>query len=339
MYQGSIAPVEQDKGKVGQESCHDIAIKEENAVKIFRNRFTLPEDKACGVGLGNFDGLHRGHMALINTLINECQLNDLHSVVYTFMKHPEHILRKKLYTPLIMTTDHKAKVLEKTGLESLCFQEFDEEFSRMSPESFVEDILVRKMRAKLVVVGFNFHFGYMGKGDTDLLRQMGNQLGFRLVMIPPVKVREEIVSSTIIRQYIMKGKMEKAFELLGRHFSVPGKVISGTQVGRTLGFPTANMIPERCLVMPAIGVYITRTMYQGKWYNSVTNVGHRPTLNYDTKVTLETHMTGFDGQLYGQDIEVFFLKKLRDEKRFSNRDELIHQIQLDLLQAEKFRNT
>ncbi len=306
---------------------------------IFENGFTPPEGKNCGVGLGNFDGLHRGHMALINTLQNECMLHDLHSVIYTFKKHPEHILRKKLYTPLIMTMEHKARILEKTGIGSLCFQEFDEEFSRMVPEAFIEKVLVEKMRVKLVVVGFNYRFGYMGKGDTELLRRTGSRLGFNVIVIPPVKVREEVVSSTVIRQHIQKGKMEKVFELLGRHFSVPGKVITGKRVGRTLGFPTANMLPERYLVMPATGVYITRTLYQGRWYDSVTNVGQCPTVKQDSEVTLETHMMGFEGELYGQDIEVFFLKKLRNEKKFETREELINQIQQDIQKARKYRNT
>ncbi len=307
-------------------------------MKIFENDFIPADAKSCGIGLGNFDGLHRGHIALINTLVNECRMNDLHSVVYTFKKHPEHILRKKLFTPLIMTIQHKAVILEKTGLDYLCFQEFDEEFSRMDPEDFIEKILVEIMRAKLVVVGFNYRFGYMGKGDTELLKKMGARLGFKVIVIPPVKVGEEVVSSTLIRQNILKGKMEKVFELLGRHFSVPGKVSTGRQVGRTLGFPTANMLPERYLVMPASGVYITRTLYQGQWYNSVTNVGHSPTLKHDTDITLETHMMGFEGELYGQDIEVFFLKKLRNEKRFESREALVHQIHLDIKKASLYWN-
>lgn len=305
-------------------------------MNIVENGFISPDGKYCGVGLGNFDGLHRAHMTLINTLLNECRMNDLHSVIYTFKKHPEHILRKKLFTPLIMTMEHKARVLEKTELDSLYFQEFDEKFSRMRPETFIEKVLVGKMRAKLVVVGFNFHFGYMGKGDTELLKKAGDRLGFSVIVIPPIKLREEVVSSTIIRQYIIKGRMEKVFELLGRHFSVPGKVITGKKVGRTMGFPTANMLPERYLVMPASGVYITRTLYLGQWYNSVTNVGTCPTLKNETEVILETHMMGFTGELYGQDVEVFFLKKLRNEKKFESREALIHQIQLDIEKAKKY---
>lgn len=305
-------------------------------MEIIENGFVPSDGKNCGIGLGNFDGLHRGHMALINTLISECRINDLHSVIYTFKKHPEHILRKKLFTPLVMTMDHKAGILGRTGLQSLYFQEFDEEFSRMPAEDFIKKILVEKMKAKLVVVGFNYRFGYMGRGDVELLKRMGDKLGFRVIVIPPVKVGGEVVSSTIIRQYIQKGRMEKVFQLLGRHFSVPGKVKHGRQMGRTMGFPTANMLPERYLVMPAPGVYITRTLYQGKWYNSVTNVGTSPTLKNEAEVTLETHMMGYEGELYGQDIEVFFLKKLRNEKKFETKEELIGQIKQDIEKAKAY---
>lgn len=305
-------------------------------MEVLENGFNPSTAKNSGIGLGNFDGLHRGHMALINTLINECRIHDLNSVVYTFKKHPENILRKKLFTPLIMTMEHKIRYLDRFGVETLYLQEFDEEFSRMSAEDFIKEILVNKMRVKLAVVGFNYRFGYMCKGDAELLKRLGKKYGYRVIVIPPVKVRGETVSSTLIRQYIMKGKMEKAFDLLGRNFSVPGKVITGRKIGRTMGFPTANLIPEKYLVMPASGVYITRTLYQNQWYNSVTNVGMCPTLKKEQDVTLETHMIGFDGELYGKDIEVFFIKKLRNEKQFERREDLISQIKTDIAEANKF---
>lgn len=305
-------------------------------LEILENGFNPSTEKNCGVGLGNFDGLHRGHMALINTLLNECSINDLCSVIYTFKKHPEHILRKKLFTPLIMTMEHKARSLAKIGVETLYFQEFDEEFSHMPAEEFVKEILVKKLHTKLAVVGFNYRFGYMCKGDSELLKRMGRIYGYKVIVIPPVKVREEVVSSTLIRQYIIKGRMEKAFDLLGRQFSVPGKVITGRKLGRTIGFPTANLIPEKYLVMPATGVYITRTLYQEQWYNSVTNIGTSPTLKDEQGITLETHMIGFDGELYGKDIEVFFIKKIRNEKRFDTREGLICQIKMDVCEANNF---
>lgn len=304
---------------------------------IIDGTFHLPDSKYCGVGLGNFDGLHIGHMTLINTLLDECRKNDLHSVVYTFKKHPEHILRKELYMPLIMTAEHKAELLKKTGLEYLYFQEFSEEFSRISPESFIEDILVNKLRTRLVVVGFNYRFGYKGKGDTGLLEAMGNKYGFRVIVIPPVKIDGEVASSTLIRRYIMDGQMENAYEFLGRYFSIQGKVVSGRHIGGTLGFPTANIKPGKELVVPSSGVYITSTLYRGKCYDSVTNVGKSPTLKNENDIILETHLIDFSGELYGEDIEVFFLKKLRDEKRYKTREELINQIIQDVGKAKMYK--
>jgi len=304
-------------------------------VNILENGIFPDCGKYCGVGLGNFDGLHRGHMALINTLVHKCRLNDLHSVVYTFKKHPENILRKKLFTPLIMTREQKTAILAKIDIDTLYFQEFDEEFSRMTADEFIKDILVEKLRSKLVVVGFDFRFGYMCRGDAEYLKKMGRKLGFAVIVIPPVKVGGEIVSSTLIRQYIAKGRMEKVFELLGRHFSISGKVVAGRREGRTMGFPTANILPEEYLIMPAPGVYVTRTLYQGQWYNSLTNVGICPTVKNDRTASVETHMIGFDQELYGKDIEVFFLKKLRSEKKFETHADLINQIKKDI---EKARN-
>ena len=207
-----------------------------------------------------------------------------------------------------MTMDHKIRCLDKAGVETLYLQEFDEGFSHISAEDFIKEILVGKMRIKLAVIGFNFRFGYMCKGDSELLKKLGKIYGFKVIVIPPVRVRGETASSTLIRQYIMKGKMEKAYDLLGRNFSVPGKVITGKKIGRTMGFPTANLIPEKYLVMPAPGVYITRTLYQGQWYKSVTNVGMSPTLKKEQEVTLETHMIDLTANCTERTLKCFYKK-------------------------------
>ena len=143
-----------------------------------------------GVGLGNFDGLHIGHMALINTLISECRLNDLQSVVYTFTKHPDTMLRKALISQIITTNEQKTRLLKSTTLDTLCYKEFDEAFSRLSPKEFIKDILVDTLKIRLAVVGFNYRFGYMGKGDVEYLKKSGEKYGFRVIVVPPVKVKE-----------------------------------------------------------------------------------------------------------------------------------------------------
>lgn len=296
-------------------------------------------DKAIhtGVGLGNFDGVHIGHMALIGTLINECRMNNLASVVYTFRKHPENILRKNLVNPLITTNEQKRRIMETQDIDFLYYQDFDEEFSRLSPEDFVKTILLERLNIKLAVVGFNYHFGYLGKGDTQLLKRFGEKYGFRVIVIPPVKVNSEVVSSTLIREYIRKGKMDRVFQLLGRHFSLSGTVVNGHRVGRTLGFPTANIIADPEMVVPANGVYITKTFTMYKWMNSVTNIGYAPTVRgREGRFSIETHILDYDDDLYGSEIEVCFFKKLRGEKRFDNVGALKDQVQQDIRQATSY---
>jgi riboflavin kinase / FMN adenylyltransferase len=289
-----------------------------------------------GVGLGNFDGLHIGHMTLINTLLSESKLNGLCSVLYTFTKHPENIMRKKLYTPLLTNSEKKIELLKETSLNTLYFDEFDEEFSRMKPEDFVKKILIGRLKMKLAVSGFNYRFGYKGQGDVALLKELGKRYGFKVIIIPPIKVYNEVASSTLIRQYITMGDMNKVFRLLGRHYSVTGAVETGRKVGRTIGFPTANIQPDDNLVLPNDGVYITKTLYQCNLLNGVTNVGYNPTFERQKHISVETHLLDFQADLYGKNIEVFFIAKVRGEKKFRDKDELIKQIQKDILKAREY---
>ncbi len=289
-----------------------------------------------GVGLGNFDGLHIGHMALINTLISECRLNGLHSVVYTFNKHPDHRLRKTLISPLITTNEQKTRLLSSTDLDTLCYQDFDEDFSRLSPEEFIRKILIERLKIRLAVVGFNYHFGYMGRGDVEYLKKSGDKYGFRVIVVPPVKVNAEIVSSTLIRNYVKRGNIDRVFQLLGRHFSLHGTVVGGRRIGRTLGFPTANILAHPEMVVPANGVYITKTKFEDKWINSITNVGIAPTIRDENLFSIETHLLDYDGDLYGKAIEVCFIQKLRGEKRFENVEALKAQVALDLKKTRSY---
>lgn len=292
--------------------------------------------KPTGVGLGNFDGLHVGHMALVNTLINESRLNGLDSMIYTFTKHPENILRRKLFTPLLTTVNKKIQLLQDTSLTYLYFDEFDENYSRTKPESFVKDILLKRLGAKLAVAGFDYRFGYNGQGDVNLLREMGQALNFRVIVIPPIKIDNEIVSSTKIRESVARGDMQRVFRLLGRHYSITGEVANGRKQGSKLGFPTANLHPEDYLILPHNGVYITRTLLDGQFYPSVTNVGLNPTFSDVAKISVETHILNFDKDIYNKNIEVFFLSKIRAEKKFKSAEELADQVRRDIGTARDF---
>ncbi len=303
---------------------------------IFGNNNDALKLRSTAVGLGSFDGLHVGHMALVNTLISEARLSGLQSVIYTFIKHPENILRKKLFTPLLMTVGKKTQTLNDTALDYLYYDEFDEDYSRMEPEAFVKHVLLQKLGAKLIVTGFNYTFGYMGQGDTELLKKLGKKYNFRVIVIPPIKIDGQVVSSTIIRGLVSKGDMESVFKLLGRHYSITGEVQDGRRVGKRIGFPTANLHPEAYLCIPHNGVYITKTMYNGLFYNSLTNIGINPTFGDVDRTTVETHILHFDKNIYKSDIEVFFLKKIRNEKKFKNADELAEQIRTDTKTAQDY---
>ncbi|MGE5614533.1 MAG: bifunctional riboflavin kinase/FAD synthetase [Bacillota bacterium] len=307
-------------------------------ITIFGEENKTFAEQATAVGLGSFDGLHVGHMTLINTLIAEARIHSLKSAVYTFTRHPDNILRKKPFAKLLTTTGKRIQLLGETALDYVYFDEFDEDYSKISPENFVGKILLEKLRARIVVAGFNYRFGYRGQGDVNLLREMGKKHNFKVIIIPPVKVDNEIVSSTAIREYVAKGDMERVFRLLGRHYSITGEVADGAHMGRRIGFPTANLHPEEYLVMPRNGVYITRTLYNGEFYGSLTNIGVKPTFGGESKTSVETHILDFDRDIYKSDIEVFFLARLRNEKKFGSAAELSVQIARDIRAAREYFN-
>lgn len=291
---------------------------------------------STAVGLGNFDGLHVGHMALVNTLISEARLNCLESLIYTFTKHPENIIRKKLFTPLLTTVSKKIQILSETALDFVYFDEFDEDYSRMQPENFVREVLLGKLGGKLIVAGFDYRFGYMGQGNVSLLKELGRKYGFKVIIIPPIKINNEIVSSTLIRGHVTKGDMESVFKLLGRHYSITGEVRDGKRIGRRIGFPTANLHPEEYLIMPHAGVYVTKTLYNGEFYNSITNIGINPTFGDVGRVSAETHILNFDRDIYCSSIEVFFMTMLRNEIKFKSGEELAKQIKKDIQTAKEY---
>lgn len=293
----------------------------------------------CGIGLGNFDGLHLGHMALISKLQEECLERKIPSLMYTFRSHPDNVLNKiskEPVTPQIITLEKKLKLLENTKLDYIYLEDFDLNYSKLSPCDFVEEILVKKFNIKLAVVGFNYTFGYKGQGNLELLMEYGEKYNFDVVSIPPIKIGNEVVSSTLLRKYVKKGALDKVRLYTGRDYSIYGTVEVGRQIGTSLGFPTANIIPERYLVLPKQGVYITRTLLDGETYDSITNIGRNPTFGENSNVSVETHIFGREGNMYGKRIEVFFLEMLREELKFPDKDELSAQIRTDIHTAKEF---
>jgi riboflavin kinase / FMN adenylyltransferase len=291
--------------------------------------------KPSGVVLGNFDGVHIGHRMLIENLIYQCKVEGLYSLLYTFNTHPHHVLRKNIMNYLLLMNHKKIEILSATGLDGVYFENFDASFSQLSPEVFVKEVLVERFGVKLVVVGENYRFGHKGSGDIRLLKELGNMLGFKVQGLPLLHLGEEIVSSTNIRQNLHLGNLEKVFSLLGRYFSIRAIVQHGDKIGRKLGYPTANILPSDSLALPKTGVYITKTLVGEKYHNSITNIGYNPTIADNKRISVETHIFDFNQDIYGKEIEVQFLSRVRGEIKFAGLEQLKEQMRLDCLFARE----
>ena len=292
----------------------------------------ISQDVNIGIGLGNFDGVHIGHQSLITKLTDECKTRNLYSLAYTFIKHPKNILRKKLITYQITTVKKKIELFQSFNLDYLYLAVFNEDFSRIQPEEFVKRILVDLFRVKLIVIGYNYTFGFQGSGDVTFLQELGKKYSFEVIVLTPVYMIDTVVSSTLIRKTLVHGNVEHAHKFLGRPYSIQGLVVRGRNLGEKIGFPTANILPENYIILPKSGVYLSQILIKGKLYKSITNVGNNPTFNLD-KIIIETHILDFNENIYGEEVEVFFYKKLRDEKKFDGIESLVKQIKADVLVA------
>jgi riboflavin kinase/FMN adenylyltransferase len=288
------------------------------------------------LAIGNFDGIHLGHQAILRSAVARAQALGAVSTALTFDPSPRKVLRPESAPLRLSTNSQRMEWFNALGLESAVVLPFTLELAQLSPGDFVEQILVRDLHVKTVLVGEDFHFGHRQTGNVKLLRELGRKHGFDVAIIPPVQYRGEIVSSTIIRREVAEGDVSHAGRLLGRPFALTGEVVSGTGTGRKFTFPTLNLASEQEL-LPARGVYITRTLFDGEACSrrSVTNIGVRPTFN-GSALSVETHLLDFQGTSAPGRIEVRFWKRLREEKKFTGPEELRAQIARDIATANKF---
>ena len=283
--------------------------------------------------IGNFDGVHKGHLVLFDKVKERAKAIGGQSVVMTFEPHPLKIMRPANGPQLITPTGQKLELIEKAGIDIIVCVSFDRPFAAIPARDFVNNILVQKIGIKEIVVGYDYTFGHSREGDSNLLREMGRDLGFVVHLVGPVQIDQTLVSSTSIRRLIQEGRLAEAKVLLGRDFEVQGTVVKGQNRGaRLLGFPTANLNPHAEL-LPKRGVYAIKLLIDDVFYNGVTNVGVNPTFG-DTGLTVETHVLDYSGDLLGKTIKVLFLKRLRDEKAFKTVEELSDQIARDIAQAK-----
>jgi riboflavin kinase / FMN adenylyltransferase len=281
------------------------------------------------LALGNFDGVHRGHVKIVERVRRAAEERSASAIAMTFDPHPPRIVRPDKAPPVLMTTQQKLEALSKAGIQGVAIVRFTAEMSRWDPETFVRTVLVDWMRVAEVWVGANFLFGRDRSGNFSILRSLGARYGFRAEKIDPVRYKDFVVSSTRIRRLISEGRVDEASALLGHHYFVDGSVIQGHRRGRDLGFPTANLCPDNELIPPH-GVYATTTQVDAVFYPSVTNIGTRPTFDDGGMQTIvETHLMNFEADLYGRRLRVGFVQRLRDERRFENVDALRAQIAAD----------
>lgn len=290
--------------------------------------------KSSAVTLGKFDGLHLGHQLLLNKIMEQ-KKRGFKAVVFTFLYHPGNLLSDR-EMELIYTEEEKQHILMEYGLDVMISFPFTEETRSMEPEKFIEDILVGKMDAKYIAVGSDFCFGRDRRGNVKMLEEYASVYGYELEIIEKKKIENEEISSSCIREQVGKGNMERVQELLGRPFSVRGEVLHGRKIGRTIGFPTTNLIPDRAKLLPPDGVYISLTTIDGKDYPGITNIGHNPTVGMTPEKRVETFLFDYDNDLYGKFIQVSFLERMRGEETFKSLDELKAQMDKDLEYGRKY---
>lgn len=284
------------------------------------------------VTLGIFDGVHRGHRNLLDNVVSRARGAKGESVVITFSPHPRLVLEKDhLNLTFLTTMEEKITLLEKANVDHLIILEFNKEFSKIRACDFIKDILVKKIGTKHLIIGYNHHFGRRGEGDFNTIKQCSEPLDFRVEQIQGVLTEEGTISSSLIRQALIKGKLDEANSLLGYSYSVTGAVVSGKQIGRTIGFPTANIKPDdQYKLIPGNGIYAVEVQYYGMNFRGMLCIGSNPTVNTDAGLrSIEVHILDFEKDIYGKKISVIFRKRLRDEKKFDNTEQLAEQMELD----------
>ncbi len=301
-----------------------------NTVEEWASRFG--DARRTAVSVGTFDGLHVGHQKILQSVRERARAGGHRAAAVTFDPHPMRVLQPDRAPLMIQTLAQRLAGFEQMGLDAALVLRFDRALSLVSPQEFIERILVGGLRAAAILVGANFRFGHRGAGDVRLLGEFGERYGFHVEIIPPVEVGGQIVSSTAIRGAVASGDVAGAIPLLGRAFSLTGEIRAGAGRGRTILFPTLNLTPEQEL-LPKNGVYATESSVGERVYSSVTNVGTRPTFN-GSGVTVESHLFEFNENLTGGPMEVRFHSRIRDEQKFSGADELRAQIARDIEAAK-----
>ena len=308
-------------------------------MNIYYSIGNFPSHKDTIVTIGTFDGVHKGHQAIINRLNNIAKREGLESVVLTFDPHPRHVIYPDdQELRLIHTIEEKIEVLSNTGLQNLVLHKFTKEFSRTKSVNFIRDILVNKLKMKYMVVGFDHHFGKNRQGTFDNLLELSDLYGFKIEKVQPQNIGEVTISSTKIRNAILEGDCKLATSYLDSSFSIIGKVVEGNKIGTSIDFPTANIeIENPWKILPKDGVYAIKAFLKNKQYFGMLNIGNRPSLS-DDSFAIEAHLFDFKGTIYNEEIKIEFVERIRDEKQFSDLSKLQSQLKIDEVKCKQVFN-
>lgn len=287
--------------------------------------------------IGVFDGVHLGHQKILNKLTSLAKKHCLKSMVITFHPHPQKVLNPHKGTPLLMSLQHRMKIIKEMGVDFCFVVKFTKKFAGLEAEEFVKKLRFysrHSFKLRGIVIGENFLFGRNSKGDKRILKNLGREYGFSLNVVQPLKIKNKIISSTRIRRLIEKGELSESRKLLGRPVTVLGTVVKGRRIGRELGFPTANINPHHESIPPS-GVYKVAVKVNNNMHKGILNIGTRPTFTKDKEPTIELHIFDFKKDIYGKDVEIIFKRKIREEKKFSSIEEFKKQIASDITLAKK----
>lgn len=299
-------------------------------MEVVKSLSNIPDGfKGGAIAIGVFDGVHCGHQAIFRRLLEVAHSAGVNPIVFTFDRHPAELLAPEMAPLYITTMDQRMELIAAAGIERIVVAEFNPELACLTPHAFLSDIISSRFAARHVVVGSNFRFGKDRRGDVGYLVSSAAELGFEVHVVSPVIVNGAPVSSTRVRLVVSMGDVEEAHKLLGRRFTLRGKVVAGDRIGRTIGFPTANIQTEPRQLVPASGVYVVQTRIDGSDYTGLCYIGKRPTFG-GSRETVEVHVMGYSGDLYGSFLDVAFLRRLRGEMVFESPEKLAQQIRMDM---------
>ncbi|WP_294283962.1 bifunctional riboflavin kinase/FAD synthetase [uncultured Chryseobacterium sp.] len=305
-------------------------------MKVFRNFSEYTSQKPLALSLGMFDGVHLGHKSIIDELIKVGGENHLETAVLTFWPHPRFVFNPSENLKLLNTLEEKTFLMEKYNIENLFLKEFDEEFRNLTGEEFVRQILVDKLHVKYLIIGYDHSFGKNKSGNFELLQKLSQELDFEVEQMEAINIHENNISSTKIRKALLEGNIREANEMLGYSYSVSGTVVHGKKIGRTIGYPTANIETDSIKLLPKKGAYIVEVFVNGQQYKGMLSIGTNPTVNGE-KLTVEVYILNFEDDIYDEKITVKFRDFLHDEIKFEGLEKLIERLDEDKRLMEGFQ--